>query len=174
MINSKLETAINEQINAETYSAYLYLSMSAYCQSINLKGFANWLMVQYKEESDHAMIFYNYLTERGGKIKLEAIEKPQTDWKNIIDVFESVLKHEQHITLLINNLMSHSIEQKDHATSSFLKWFVDEQVEEEANAEEILNQLKMIEGTGSGLFMLDREAKARVYNMPAPLAQKGA
>lgn len=172
MITQKIEKAINEQINAEIYSAYLYLSMSAYAQSIGLKGFANWLLIQYKEESDHAMIFYNYLIERGGKVVLEAIQKPQIEWKDIIDVFESVYKHEQHITALINNLKTISIEEKDHATSSFLNWFIDEQVEEEANAQEILDNLKMTEGNKGAIFMLDREAGTRVYTTPAPLAKK--
>jgi len=172
MISQKIEKAINEQINAEIYSAYLYWSMSAYAQSIGLKGFASWLLVQYKEESDHAMIFFNYLIERGGKVVLEAIEKPQTEWKNIVDVFEAVYKHEQHVTALINNLKTLAIEEKDHATSSLLNWFVDEQVEEEANAIEILDNLKMTDGNKGAIFMLDREAGTRVYVTPAPLANK--
>ena len=116
--------------------------------------------------------FYNYLIERGGKVVLEKIEKPQTDWKDIIDVFENVLKHEQHVTTLINNLKTIAIEEKDHATSSFMNWFVDEQVEEEANAEEILNNLKMTEGNKGAIFMLDRESGSRVYTTPAPLSKK--
>jgi ferritin len=166
MINEKLEKAINEQINAEFYSAYLYLSMSAYLNSENLNGFANWMYVQYQEEMDHATKFYNYLLERGGKIELEAIKKPQTRWEGIIDVMENVLKHEQHVTALINNLMTLAIEEKDHASVSFLQWYVDEQVEEEASVDEVLQQLKLIDGKGSALFMLDREAKARTYNPP--------
>lgn len=172
MIPQKIEKAINEQINAEVYSAYLYWSMSAYAQSIGLKGFANWLLIQYKEESDHAMIFYNYVIERGGKVTLETIQKPQTEWKDVIDVFENVYKHEQHVTSLINNLKTLAIEEKDHATSSFMNWFVDEQVEEEANADEILNNLKMIEGNKGAIFMLDKEYGTRVYNTPAPLLKK--
>lgn len=166
MINEKLEKEINKQINAEMYSAYLYLSMSAYLSSINLNGFANWMNIQYQEEMFHALKFFNYVIERGGKIELEAIEKPQAKWGGIIDIFENTKKHEQHISALINNLMSVAMDQKDHASVSFLTWFVDEQVEEEANVEEILQQLILVEGKGSGLFMLDREAKARVFVTP--------
>ncbi len=167
MISERLEKEINKQINAEFYSAYLYLSMSAYLSSINLNGFANWMRIQYQEEMDHAMRLYNYVIERGGKITLEAIEKPQTQWNGILDVIEHVYKHEQHVTSLINNLMTIALEEKDHASVSFLQWFVDEQVEEEASVDEILQQLKLIDGKGAGLFMLDREAKARVYTPPA-------
>lgn len=158
-----MEEEYNKQINAEFYSAYLYLSMSAYLSSINLNGFANWMETQYQEEMAHALKFYNYVIERGGNVTLEAIEKPQTSWNGIVHVFEETLKHEQHVTSLINNLMSVALEEKDHASVSFLQWFVDEQVEEEASVDEVLQQLKLIDGKGSGLFMLDREAKSRVF-----------
>lgn len=166
MINEKLQKEINKQINAEFYSAYLYLSMSAYLDSINLTGFANWMQVQFQEEMFHAQRFFNYLLERGGKVNLEQIEKPQTSWKGILDVIENTYKHEQNVTSLINNIMTVAIEEKDHACISFFQWFVNEQVEEEANVDAILQQLKLIEGKGSGLFMLDREAKARVFTPP--------
>ncbi len=166
MINEKLQKEFNKQINAEFYSAYLYLSMSAYLSSINLNGFANWMSVQHQEEIAHALKFYNYLIERGGSVELEAIEKPQTKWNGILDVIEHTYKHEQHVTSLINNLMTLALEEKDHACVSFLQWYVDEQVEEEANVDEVLQQLKLINGKGSGLFMLDREAKARVFTPP--------
>ncbi len=163
MISKKVEKELNKQINAELYSAYLYLSMSAYASSLNLNGFANWLRIQFQEEQAHALLLYDYLIERGGNIVLEQIEKPQTKWKNIIDIFNEVLKHEEKVTSLINNLASVAISEKDHATNSKLQWFINEQVEEEASVNDVLNQLKMIEGKGSGLFMLDRELKQRVF-----------
>ena len=167
MLNKKIETALNNQINAEFYSAYLYLSMSAYLQDNSLIGFANWMRAQFEEEQFHALKMYDYLLERGGQIKLEQVDKPPHDWKNIIDVFEEVLKHEQEVTRSINDLMSLAIEERDHATVNFLQWFVDEQVEEEANVSDILAQLKLVGGQGSGLFMLDREAAQRKFTPPA-------
>lgn len=172
MIKERLQQAINEQINKEFYSAYLYLSMSAYAESINLKGFANWLKVQYHEENAHAEIFFNYLNERGGRVLLKEIAKPQENWQSITEVFEKVLEHERSVTESINKLMDLAIEERDHATVSFLKWFVDEQVEEEANAEEILNNLKLAEGNKGALFMLDKEMATRTYVPPAPLQNK--
>lgn len=163
MITKKMETAINEQINAELYSAYLYLSMSAWCESQNLKGFANWLRVQYQEETAHALKLFDYVLERGGNVTLQKIETPNAQWNNIIDVFENVLKHEKNMTALINNLVQVSMDEKDFAANNMLQWFVNEQVEEEANATEILDQLKLFEGKGAPLFMMDRELKTRVY-----------
>ena len=174
MLNKKVEKALNDQINAELWSAFLYLSMSAYFQSINLNGFANWMKVQYQEESAHAMILFNYANERGGKVILRALDKPETEFKNPIHVFETTLKHEEKVTSLINNLMNIAISEKDHATANMLQWFVSEQVEEEANASEILGQLKLIKNDGQGLLLLDRELKTRVYVVPAPLAAAGA
>jgi len=171
MITKKMETAINEQINAELYSAYLYLSMSAWCENQNLKGFANWLRVQYQEETAHALKFFDYVLGRGGNVTLKKIETPVAKWKNIIDVFENVLKHEKHITELINNLVQVAIDEKDFATNNMLQWFVNEQVEEEANATEILEQLKLSEGKGAPLFMMDRELKTRVFTPIAPTTQ---
>lgn len=170
MISKKMEYAINEQINAELYSAYLYLSMSAWCKSQNLKGFANWLRVQYQEETAHALKFFDYVLERGGNVTLQKIETPEAQWNNIIDVFENVLKHEKHVTALINNLVQVSMDEKDFAANNMLQWFVNEQVEEEANATEILEQLKLFEGKGAPLFMMDRELKTRVY-VPIPTNQ---
>ncbi len=167
MISKKIEKALNDQINAEFFSAYLYLSMSAFLTDISLTGFANWMRAQYEEEKFHAMKMYDYVLERGGKVKLKSIDAPKHKWKNIVDVFEDVLKHEQHITSLINDLMSLSIEEKDHATVNFLQWYVDEQVEEEATVSDILAQLRLIDGKGSGLFMLDREASQRTFTEPA-------
>lgn len=167
MLNKKIEKKINEQINEELFSAYLYLAMSAYCEDINLPGFANWMTVQFEEEQFHAMKFINYINERGGRVELEALEKPQVEWKNMIDVFEATLKHERHITSKINEIVDLAIEERDHATVSFLNWYVDEQVEEEDTAEGILDQLKMINGEGNGMLMLDKEMAARTFTAPA-------
>ena len=167
MIHARLEQAINKQINAELYSAYLYLSMAAYFEEINLTVFANWMRVQFEEEQFHAMKFFNYLVERGGRVTLEAIEKPRTEWGSIIEVFEETLSHERHVTALINEIADIADEQKDRATQNLLIWFIDEQVEEESAAEGILNQLKLINGEGHGMLMLDREFAARTFTPPA-------
>ncbi len=166
MITKKMESEINKQINAELWSAYMYLSMSAYCTKIGLSGTANWMRVQYQEEVAHALKFFDYVTERGGEAKLMAIAEVPTEWKNIIDVFEQTLKHEEKVTSLINHLMDVAIEEKDHAAKSFLQWYVDEQVEEEANVHKILDELRIIDGKGQGLLMLDREFAARVFVDP--------
>ncbi len=171
MIPKKMEQALNEQVNAELYSAYLYLAMSAWSEGKNLKGFANWLRVQYQEETAHALKFFDYINERGGNAVLKKIEAPTAKWKDIIDVFQNVLKHEQHVTSLINNLVHISNEEKDFATNNMLQWFVNEQVEEEANATEILEQLKMFDGKGAPLFMMDRELKQRVFVPITPTTQ---
>lgn len=167
MINQRLEKAINEQINAELYSAYLYLSMGAYFEEQGLEGFANWMRVQFEEEQFHGLKFFDYLAERGGRILLGAIEAPATEWESPVAVFEEVLKHERHVTSLINNLIDIAIEEKDHATKSFLNWFIDEQVEEEAAAESLLSQLRLVQGDGRGLLMLDRELSSRTFTPPA-------
>lgn len=163
MIKEKMLNAINDQINAEQYSAFLYLSMSAWFQDKGLPGFANWMYIQYQEELTHANKFFNYVHERGGKVILKAIEQMPTDWDGIIEVFEATLEHEQLVTSSIDNLVDIAIEVKDHATQSFLQWFVDEQVEEEANVQEILDTLKLIGGQGNGIFMLDREMRQRKF-----------
>lgn len=167
MINQRVADAINEQINAELYSAYLYLSMAAYFEDENLGGFANWMRVQFEEEQFHGLKFFNYLNERGGRVTLEAIEKPKTEWASIVEVFEETLEHERHVTSLINNIMNIAIEEKDHATVSFLNWYIDEQVEEEAAAESILTQLKFIGGQGNAILMMDRELGVRTFTPPA-------
>jgi ferritin len=166
MLTSKMQKALNGHINAEMYSAYLYLSMSAYFQDRNLPGFANWMNIQFQEEWAHAMKFFNYIVERGGRVELEQIEKPKFEWQDAVDVMEETLKHEQLVTSLINNLMHLAHEERDYASVSMLQWFVDEQVEEEANATAILEKLKMIECKGSGMFMLDNEFAARVFVDP--------
>lgn len=166
MIHEKLQQSINDQINAEFYSAYLYLSMAAHFEESNLSGFANWMKMQAQEEQFHAMKFFHYLTERGGKVELQAIEKPKKDWDSVIEIFSDALEHERYVTRRISDMMDLSIEEKDHATVSFLKWYVDEQVEEEASAEEILGQLEMIKGQGNALLMLDRELGRRTFTAP--------
>jgi ferritin len=166
MLSKKVEEAINRQINAELYSAYLYLSMSAFFKNQNLNGFANWMRIQAMEESAHALKFYDYILERGGNVNLAAIAKPDAKWKNIIEVFEATLKHEQHVTLLINNLVDVAMKEKDNASLNLLQWFVNEQVEEEANVDEILQQLKLIKAEGQGLLLIDRELKTRVFVDP--------
>lgn len=171
MMNKRVEEAINKQINAELYSAYLYASMAAYFQSEGLPGFANWMRVQFQEEQFHGFKFFDWICERGGRVVLEAIEGPQKEWKDAVDVYETTLKHEQLVTSLINNLMSVAIEEKDYATVNLLQWFVNEQVEEEANATKILDELRMVYGNGHGMLMLDRELATRVYVPPVVAAQ---
>lgn len=166
MIKKEVLQAINEQINAESYSAYMYLSMAAYLENMGLPGFANWMKVQYQEESAHALKFFSYLTDRNGKVELKAIKQVPVDFDGIVDVFEKTLAHENHVTELINNLMNVAMTASDHASQSFLKWFVDEQVEEEANVEKILATLKLINGQGNGIFMMDRELGQRLFVDP--------
>ena len=168
MIKKTLENALNEQINAEFHSAYIYLSMSSYFLSVGLAGYANWMRVQYQEELAHATRFFDYVNERGGRVALSPIAEVQVDFSGIVDVFEKTLEHEQLVTGMINKLMDISIQESDHATKSFLQWFVDEQVEEEANVDQILNNLKLIKGEGQGLLMMDREMQTRVYVNPFP------
>lgn len=167
MISKKVEKALNAQVNAELYSAYLYLSMESYFQSKNLNGFANWMRVQTQEEVSHAMKIYDFINERGGRALLKAIEGPQTEWKSPLAAFEAAYAHEQKVTGLINDLVDLSIKEKDHATNIFLQWFVEEQVEEEASADAIVQQLKLMEKAPGGMFMLDRELGQRVFTPPA-------
>ena len=167
MLKEEMVKALNDQINEEFYSAYLYLSMATYFDAIGLKGFANWMMVQYKEETDHAMKIYNYLSFQGAKIKLQAIKEPPEQWDSPLQVFEQTLKHEQHITERINYLVDIAERLKDRATFNFLQWYIDEQVEEEANDREIIDKLLLIGDNKNALFMLDKELGQRTYT---PLA----
>jgi ferritin len=166
MIGKKMEEALNGQINAELYSAYLYLSMEAYFGCENLAGFANWMRVQTQEELMHAMKIYDFVAERGGRVVLRAIEQPPAKWNSPLGVFEAVYKHEQKVTGLINDLVNLAVEEKDHATNSFLQWFVTEQVEEEDNASTVLGQLKLIKDSPQALFMMDKEMAQRVFTPP--------
>ncbi|MEA3223786.1 MAG: ferritin [Thermodesulfobacteriota bacterium] len=167
MIEKNIQKALNKQINAELYSAYLYLSMSAYFQSVNLAGFANRMRVQTLEEMTHADKFYNFIVERGGRVELEAIEAPPKEWASPLAVFENAYKHEQKVTSMINDLVDLAIKEKDHASNIFLQWFVTEQVEEEASADEVVQKLKLAGDKGSGLFMIDKELSQRVFTPPA-------
>ena len=166
MISTNMEKALNDQINAETYSAYLYLSMAAYFEDQGLPGFAAWMKAQAQEELFHAMKFFNYVNERGGRVRLEAIAEPPLEWSSVVDTFEATLDHEKHVTSLINTLVDKAIAEKDHATNNFLQWFVGEQVEEEDTASDILSKLKLMGEATGGLFMLDRELGQRVFTMP--------
>ncbi len=164
MLKPRMQDAINKQINAEIWSAYLYLAMSAWYEHQNLPGFANWMKIQAQEELTHAMKFFRFVNERGGRVMLTAIDKTETEWKSPLHTFQDTLEHEQKVTAMIDNLMDMSIEEKDHATRSMLAWFIDEQVEEEANASALIEQLKMIgPDRGPGLLMLDRELATRVF-----------
>ncbi len=163
MLKEKMLNALNEQINAEQYSALLYMSMSAYFNDKGLPGFANWMYIQCQEEFSHANKFFKYIVDRGGKVEIKAIKQMPNIWEGIIDVFEATLEHEQMVTGLINNLMDIAISESDHATQNFLRWYVDEQVEEEANVQEILDTLKLVGAKGNGIFMLDREMRQRTF-----------
>jgi len=165
MLSEKMEEALNEQINKEMYSAYLYMAMSAHSKHMGLDGFANWFMVQYQEEMTHAMKIYDYINEQGGKVKLKAIKEPPSEFESPLDMFEKTLEHEKFITKSINELMDLAIKENDHATQIFLHWFVTEQIEEEANDNEIIAKLKLV-GDGNGLFMLDKELAARIFTPP--------
>ena len=167
MIGKKMEKAINGQINAELYSAYLYASMSAWFSSRNLPGFANWMRVQVQEEMLHVAKFYDYLHSRGGKVLLAPIDGPPTDWQSPLDAFSAVYAHEQKVTSLINGLVDVAIKEKDHAARLFLDWFVNEQVEEEESASGVVNQLRLMADAPGGLFMLDRELGQRIFTPPA-------
>lgn len=169
MLNEKVEKAMNRQINAEMYSAYLYLSMSAYFQSINLEGFAGWMKVQALEETYHAMKIYGYVEERGGRVQLTSIEQPPLEWKSPLDAFESAYQHERKVSRMIDELVNLAIAEKDHASNNFLQWFVSEQVEEEDTADGVVQKLKLAGEQGSGLFMLDREMAVRAFRLPPDL-----
>jgi len=171
MLSKKMQDALNGQINAELYSAYLYASMSAHFESVNLRGFANWMRVQTQEEMMHAYKFYNYVNERGGRVVLQAIDAPPHEWDSPLAVFEAVHVHEQKVTGLINDLVNLAVSESDHATNNFLQWFVSEQIEEEASAHDVVQKLNLVGEESSGLFMLDREMGLRVFTPPATEGQ---
>ena len=161
MLGKKLEAAFNDQIKHELYSAYLYLSMAAQFEAENLPGFANWMKKQAAEEQEHAMKFFDFINERGGRVTLQAIDQPAAEFGAPVEVFTAVLEHEQLVTSLIHGLYKLAIEEQDYASQSFLKWFIDEQVEEEANASLILETLKKIGDKGHAIFMLDHKLGER-------------
>jgi ferritin len=167
MLTQKMQEALNAQINAEYYSAYLYLSMAAYCDEVNYKGLAHWFQIQSQEEMIHMHKFFNYVIDRKGRVILKAIEGPPTAWDSPLAVFEAALKHEQHVTSLINRLAGLAITENDHATHSLLEWFLNEQVEEEATADQVVAQMKLADGNPSAMFILDRELGQRVLTTPA-------
>ena len=154
-MNGKIEKALNQQINAELYSAYLYLSMSTYFESLNFSGFANWMRVQAQEETGHAMKLYTYIFERDGQVTLTAIDAPPTNWKSPLEAFENAYKHEVKVSGLIHDLVQLARAENDIPTENFLQWFVEEQVEEEASTLDVVQKLKMTKESANGMFMLD-------------------
>jgi len=168
MLKEKVQEALNKQINYEIYSSYLYLSMAAYFKSVNLDGFSNWMEVQAQEELFHAKKFYDFIHERGGRVTLQEIKAPPTEWPSTLAVFEATLEHERHVTALIDGLVNLALDERDHATNSFLAWFVGEQVEEEASVDQILETIRRIGDAPGPLFMLDRELGARTFTPPTP------
>ncbi len=170
MISPKIQDALNAQINAEFWSAYLYLSMGMHFEAEGRTGIANWLRIQFKEEQAHAEIFINYLLSRGGRVELKAIEAVPTTWESPLAAFEATLEHEEKVTAMINALYALAEQEHDYATRGKLDWFVAEQVEEEETAQNLIDRLKLVGDNGLALFMLDQELATRVYNQPAPLA----
>jgi ferritin len=171
MISKKMQAAFNDQIGAEIFSAHLYLSMAAYLESADLPGLASWMRIQYQEEVSHGIKMFEYLIERDGRAVVPAIEAPQSEWSGVLNVFEAVWDHEQKVTGLINNMVEVALTERDHAANIFLQWFVNEQVEEEATARGIVQQLKMLGDSKAGLFQIDRELGARVFTPPAAGAE---
>jgi ferritin len=163
MLDSKIQDALNKHLNAEFFSSYLYLSMSSYFESRNLKGMAHWMQIQTKEELHHAMKFLDFIHERGGRVHLMQVEGPKTEWSSPLDVLEEACAHESKITGLINELVELSMSKKDHAASTFLQWFVTEQVEEEATVREIADKLRLVGDNTVALFMIDKELGDRVF-----------
>ena len=161
MIKATVQKALNDQTRKEFYSHYLYLSMAAYLESINLRGFAHWMRIQAKEEQEHAMKFFEHIIERQGKVVLEGIDAPAAKWKTPKDLSENAYNHERKVTESIHKLLELAESEKDHATVTFLQWFVKEQVEEEANANEILQKLQLIGSETGALFVLDGELGKR-------------
>lgn len=161
MLNKRVEKELNAQLVRELYSSYLYLQMAAYFESLSLKGFAHWMRIQEQEERMHAMKFYEFILERGGEIRLDAIDQPPQTWESPLKVFEQTMEHEQKVTAYINDLVAIAREEKDNATEFFLHWFVTEQVEEESSVDEILSQLKLIGDKSGMILMIDRELSGR-------------
>jgi ferritin len=167
MLSKKLEDALNEQINYETYSAYVYAAMAAYFESVDLPGFASWMKIQVQEEMFHTTKFFHFVFERDGRVRLGAIDEPPFEWDSPLAAFQNAYEHECGVSKRIHALVDLAREEKDHAVENFLAWFVTEQVEEEASTKAVVQQLKFIGDDRQGLFMIDRELGARVYTPPA-------
>ena len=166
MLSEKLENALNDQINFEFYSAHIYLSMAAYCLGMDLDGFANFFTVQAEEEKFHAMRFFTYVNQKEGKVVLKGMPDPRVDFESALDVFETALLHEKIVTSRIYSLSDIAMEEREHATLSLLKWFIDEQVEEENNFNYLLKKIKRAENNTAALYMLDDELATRIYTPP--------
>ncbi len=173
MVNEKIQKALNDQINAELHSSYLYLSMEAYFQSLSLEGCAHWMRIQAQEELMHGLKIYDYMVLSGSRVLLQAVEGPATTWESPLAAFEAAHKHEQYMTKRCNDLASLAIAEKDHATNNMMQWFVTEQVEEEANVDAIVSKLKLLGRDGPGLYMIDRELAARPAPAPATAGAAG-
>ena len=173
MIGKKMQDAINKQINAEAYSAYLYMAMSAYFESINLKGFAHWMHMQAKEELIHALKFFIYVNTTGGRVTLTPIAAPQKEWASPLAAFDDAYAHEVKVTGMIHGLVDLALKEKDHAANSLLQWYVTEQIEEEESTSEIANKLKFIGKDTSAMYMLDRELAARTPPVDPTVAGQG-
>jgi len=161
MINKNVQDVMNEQIKNELYSSYLYLAMSAYFDASNLPGFAHWMRVQAEEEKEHAMKFYGYIYDRGGRVQLKAIDQPPFEWASPLEVFQQAYEHEQKVTSLIHGIYALAVKENDYASQVMLQWFIEEQVEEEKNAAAIVEQLKMVEARGTAILYLDHELGER-------------
>ena len=170
MLSQNLYKEINDQINAELWSAYLYLSMSMDCEAKGYKGIANWFYVQFQEEQAHARIFMNYLNSVDAKVELLPIAEVKTSWDSVLEMFKQTLEHEKKVTGMINNIAAIANEDKDYAAINRINWFIDEQVEEEESAREMITTFEAVEGNKYGMYMIDKELATRVYNVPSPLA----
>jgi ferritin len=170
MLTPSMQNALNAQLNAEYYSSYLYLSMAAYCEEINLKGFANWFRVQVQEEMMHTMKFFEFIISRRGKVELKGIDGPPVKWENPLAIFEASMEHEKGVSQRINKLADLAVKESDHATHAFLEWFLTEQVEEEASVDQVVQQLRLNNNNPAGLFILDRELSQRTFTAPAAAA----
>ena len=170
MLSEKLHKAINAQVNAELWSAYLYLSMSMDCEAKGYKGIANWFYVQFQEEQAHARIFMNYLNSVDAKVELLPIAEVKTSWDSVLDMFKQTLEHEKKVTGMINNIAAIANEDKDYAAINRINWFIDEQVEEEESAREMITTFEAVEGNKYGMYMIDKELAARTYTVPSPLS----
>jgi len=162
-LNKKVEEVLNKQVNAEFWSAYLYLSMSSWCETRGLKGFANWLRIQFQEETTHALKIHDFVLTRSGEITLQPIAPVENSWNSLLHMFEEVYRHETIVTDLIGNCYEVAVAERDHATASMLQWFIDEQTEEESNAIEIIDQIKLLGEKGEGIYHLDKLLATRVF-----------